>query len=104
LRTLIYRISSYECDFSEENSLQKRRQEIEEAPVVPRINARLLCEGKRFGVSSRGPVLCDNRGYLSLANPCSCRRTARILPARGDLIVEVDRLLLKMMEIAEGVS
>ena len=96
-------MSSYECDYSEENSLQKRKQEIE-AAVVPRINPRLLCEGKRFGVSSRGPVLCDNRGDLSVANPCSCRRTARILPARGDLIVEVDRLLLKTMEIAEGAS
>jgi hypothetical protein len=100
----VYRISSYECDYSEESGLQKRKQEIEEAPVVPRINPRLLCEGKRFGVSSRGPFLCDNRGDLSVANPCSCRRTARILPARGDLIVEVDRVLLKTMEIAEGAS
>ena len=97
-------MSSYECDYSEENSLQKRKQEIEEASVIPRLNPRLFCEGKRFGVSSRGPVLCDNRGDLSLANPCSCRRTARILPARDHLIVEVDRLLLKTMEIAEGAS
>jgi hypothetical protein len=97
-------MSSYERDYSEENGLQKRKQEIEEAPVVPRINPRLLCEGKRFGVSSRGPVLCDNCGDLSLANPYSRRRTARILPARADLIVEVDRLLLKTMEIAEGAS
>jgi hypothetical protein len=97
-------MSSYECDYSEENGLQKRKQEIEEAPVVPRINPRVLCEGKQFGVCSRGAVLCDNRGYLSLANPCSRRRTARIPPARGDLIVKVDRLLLKTMEIAEGAS
>ena len=97
-------MSSYECDYSEENRLQKRKQEIEEAPVVPRNNPRLLCQGKQFGVCSRGAVLCDNRGNLSLANPCSRRRTARILPARGDLIVEVNRLLLKKMEIAEGAS
>jgi hypothetical protein len=58
----------------------------------------------RERVYSRGTVLCDNRGDLSLANPCGCGRTARILPARGDLIVKVDRLLLKTMEIAEGAS
>ena len=100
----VYRTSSYECDHSEENGLQKCKQEVEEAPIVPRINPRLLCEGKQFGVYSRGTVLCNNRGDLSLANPGSRRRTARILPARGDLIVKVDRLLLKTMEIAEGAS
>ena len=95
---------NYECDYSEENSFQTCKQEIKSASVVPRINPRLLCERKQFGVCRRGTVLCDHRGDLSLANPCSCRRIARILPARGDLIVEVDRLLLKTMEIAEGAS
>jgi cell fate (sporulation/competence/biofilm development) regulator YlbF (YheA/YmcA/DUF963 family) len=37
-------MSSYECDYSEENSLQKRKQEIEEASVIPRLNPRLFCE------------------------------------------------------------
>jgi predicted CopG family antitoxin len=49
-------------------------------------------------------VLCDNRGDLSLANPCSGRRITGIFPTRTDLIVEVDQLLLKTMEIAEGAS
>jgi hypothetical protein len=97
-------MSSYECDYSEENGLQKRKQEIEEAPVVPRINPRLLCEGKQFGVCSRGAVLCDNRGDLSLANPYSRRRITGIFPTRTDLIVDVDRLILKTMEIAESAS
>jgi hypothetical protein len=39
-------MSSYECDYSEENGLQKCEQEIEKAPLVPRIDPRLLCEGK----------------------------------------------------------
>jgi hypothetical protein len=43
-------MSSYECDYSEENGLQKCEQEIEKAPLVPRIDPRLFCEGKRFGV------------------------------------------------------
>jgi hypothetical protein len=97
-------MSSYECDYSEENGLQKCKQEIENAPVVPRINPCLFFEGKQFGVCSRGAVLCDNRGDLSLANPCSRRRITGIFPTRTDLIVEVDRLLLKPMEIAEGAS
>ena len=97
-------MSSYECDYSEENGLQKCKQEIERAPVVPRIDPRLLCEGKQFGVCSRGAVLCDNRGDLSLANPFSGRRITGIFPTRTDLIVEVDQLFLKTMEIAEGAS
>jgi hypothetical protein len=97
-------MSSYECDYSEENGLQKCKQEIERAPVVPRIDPRLLCEGKQFGVCRRGAVLCDNRGDLSLANPCSGRRITGIFPTRTDLIVEVDQLFLKTMEIAEGAS
>jgi hypothetical protein len=97
-------MSTYECDYSEENGLQKCKQEIERAPVVPRIDPRLLCEGKQFGVCSRGAVLCDNRGDLSLANLCSGRRITGIFPTRTDLIVEVGRLLLKTVEIAEGAS
>jgi hypothetical protein len=30
-------------------------------------------------------VLCDNRGDLSLANPCRGRRATRVLPARARL-------------------
>ena len=96
------RMFKHERDYSEENGLQKCKQEIERATIVPRIDPRLLCEGKQFGVCSRGAVLCDNRGDLSLANPCSGRRITGIFPTRTDLIVEVDRLLLKTMEIAES--
>ena len=110
------RMFKHERDYSEENSFpriaqrntrEKNRDQwkveenLDHPPVVSRIYPLLLCEGTQFGVRSRSTVLCDNRGDLSLANPCSCRRTARILPARGDLIVEVDRLLLKTMDIAE---
>jgi|SRR5512133_2367716 hypothetical protein len=95
---------NYECDYSEENGFQKCKQEVGKVPLVPRSNSRLLYEGKQFGVCRRGTVLCDHRGDLSLANPCSRRRITRIFPARTDLIVEVDRLLLKTMEIAEGAS
>ena len=113
------RMFKHERDYSEENSFPRIAQrntreknsdqrKVEEnpdhPPVVPRISPHLLCEGTQFGVRSRSTVLCDNRGDLSLANPGSRRRTARILPARGDLIVKVDRLLLKTMEIAEGAS
>ena len=76
---------NYECDYSEENDLQTRKQEIENAPVIPRINPRLRCEGEQFGVYSRGAVLCDNRGDLSLANPCSRSRITGIFPTRTDL-------------------
>jgi hypothetical protein len=95
---------NHECDYSEENGFQKCKQEVGKVPLVPRSNSRLLYEGKQFGVCRRGTVLCDHRGDLSLANPCSRRRITRIFPARTDLIVEVDRLLLKTMEIAEGAS
>ena len=64
---------NYEGDYSEENGLQKCKQEIENASVLARTNSRLFCEGKQFGVLSRGAVLCDNRGNLSLANPRSGR-------------------------------
>jgi hypothetical protein len=95
---------NYECDYSEENGFQTCKQESENASVVPRIDSRLLRDGEQFRVCSRGAVLCDNRGYLSVANPCRRRRAARIFPTRADLIVEVDRLLLKTMEIAESAS
>ena len=78
-------MSSYECDYSKENGLQKRKQEIEKAPLVPRIDPRLLCEGKQFGVCSRGAVLCDNRGDLSVANSCSRRGITGIFPTRTRL-------------------
>ena len=97
-------MSSYECRYSEENRLQNCKQEIEGTPVVPRIDPRLLCEGKQFGVCSRGAVLCDNRGDLSLANPCSGRRITGIFSTCTDVFVDLDRLLLKTMEIAEGAS
>jgi hypothetical protein len=79
---------TYECDYSKKNSFQRCKQEIGNTPIVPRINARLLCEGKQLGVCSRGAVLCDHRGDLSLANPRSRRRIARILPAGTELIVQ----------------
>jgi hypothetical protein len=78
---------SYECDYSEENSLQKCKQEIANAPVIPRINACLPREGKQFGVCRRGVVLCNNRGNLSVADPRSRRRIARMFPARRELTV-----------------
>src|SRR5258707_15078107 len=113
------RMFKHERDYSEENSFpriaqrstreknsgqRKVEENLDHPPVVPRISPHLLCEGTQFGVRSRSTVLCDNRGDLSLANACGCRRITRILPARGDLIVKVDRLLLKTMEIAEGAS
>ena len=111
------RMFSHERDYSEENSFPRNTQgniknsdqrkvekKFEHPSVVPRISAYLLCEGTQLGVCSRGPVLCDNRGDLSLANPCSRRRITGIFPTRTDLIVEVDRLLLKTIEIAEGAS
>ena len=113
------RMFNHERDYSEENSFPRSAQRstreknsdqwkveenLDHPPVVPRINPHLPRERTPFGVRSRSTVLCDNRGHLSLANPGSRRRTARILPARGDLIVKVDRLLLKTMEIAEGAS
>ena len=77
---------NYECDYSEDNSFQTSKQEIKSGSVVARINPRLLCERKQFGVCSGGAVFCDNRGDVSLANPCGRRRTARIFSARTDLI------------------
>ena len=82
-------MSSYECDYGEENGLQKCKQEIEKAPLVSRINRRLLYEGKQLGVCHRGAVICDNRGDLSLANPCSCRRVTGIFPTRARLTTAV---------------
>ncbi len=64
----------HECDYSEENGLQKCKQQIGKAPLAPRHNPRLLREGKQFGVCRGGAVLCDHRSDLSLANPYSRRR------------------------------
>jgi hypothetical protein len=95
---------SYECDYSEENGFQKCKQEIGKSPLVPRSNSHLLYEGKQFGVCRRGTVLCDHRGDLSLANPCSRRRITRIFAARTDVSAEVDQPLLKTMRGAERAS
>ena len=96
----IDRMFNHERDYSEENSFPRNPQgnirkknsgqrKIEEnfdyQSIVPRISARLLCEGKQFGVCSRGAVLCDNRGDLGLANPCGRRRVTGIFPTRTDL-------------------
>jgi hypothetical protein len=93
-------MSSYECDYSEENSFPRGthgsvrekngdqrnvEENLDHPPVVPRISACLLRERKQFGVCPRGAVLCDNRGDLSLANPCRGRRATRVLPARARL-------------------
>jgi len=64
---------NYECDYSEENGLQKCKQETGKALLVPRSNPRLFYEGKQFGVCRRGAV--------SLANPRSHWRAARIFPS-----------------------
>ena len=74
----------------EQNSGQRKVEEnLDHPPVVPRINPLLLCEGTQFGVRSGSTVLCDNRGDLSLANPCRCRRITRVFSARTKLIVRV---------------
>lgn len=77
------RMFKHERDYSEENSFprtarrstreknsgqRKVEENLDHAPVVPRISPHLLCEGTQFGVRSRSTVLCDNRGDLSLAN------------------------------------
>ena len=98
------RIFKHERDYSEENSFprtaqrntreknsdqRKVEENLDHPPVVPRTNPHLLCEGTQFGVRSRSTVLCDNRGDLSLANPCGCRRITRVFSARTKLIVRV---------------
>ena len=76
---------NYECDYSEGNSLQTCKQEIEKSPIIPRISARLFREGKQFGVRRRSAAFCYNRGHLSLANLCRRRRTQRITATRACL-------------------
>src|SRR5882762_5692741 len=98
------RMFKHERDYSEENSFprtaprntreknsdqRKIEENLDHPPVVPRISPHLLCEGTQFGVRSRSTVLCDNRGDLSLANPCGCRRITRVFSARTKLIVRV---------------
>jgi hypothetical protein len=68
------RMSYHERDYSEENSFQTCKRQIENAPVIPRIDPRLLRERKQFGVCRRGAVLCADHGNLRLADPCSRRR------------------------------
>ena len=98
------RMFKHERDYSEENSFpriaqrntreknsdqRKVEENLDHPPVVPRTNPHLLCEGTQFGVRSRSTVLCDNRGDLSMANPCGCRRITRVFSARTKLIVRV---------------
>jgi hypothetical protein len=94
------RMLDHERDYSEENSFPRNTQgsireknrdqrkfeeDLEYPSVVPRISARLLRERKQFGVCTRGAVLCDNRGDLSLANSCRRRRATRVLPEHACL-------------------
>ena len=94
------RMFSHERDYSEENSFPRNTQgntgkknsdqrkvekKFEHPSVVPTINACLLRERKQFGVCSGGVVLCDHCGDLSLANPYSRWRVARLLPERTSL-------------------
>ncbi len=98
------RMFNHERDYSEENSFSRTAQRsireknsdqrkveenLDRPPVVPRINPHLLCERTQFGVRSRGAVLCDNRGDVSLANPYRRRRIAGIFPTRTELIARV---------------
>jgi hypothetical protein len=92
----------HERDYSEENRFprtlrrsirekdsdqRKVEEKLDRPPVVPRISPHLLCKGTQLGVRSRSTVLFDNRGNLSLANPCHRRRITRIFPPRTELIV-----------------
>ena len=98
------RMFEHERDYSEENRFprtaqrsirgkdsdqRKVEEKLDHPPLVPRISPHLLCEGTQVGVRSRSTVFCDNRGDLSLANPCSRRRTTGIFPTRIELIVRV---------------
>ena len=76
-----------QASIREKNSDQRKVEEhLGHPPVVPGISPHLFCERKQFGVRTRSTVLCDNRRDLSLANPRSRRRIARIFPAHPDLI------------------
>jgi hypothetical protein len=94
----------HERDYSEENRFprtaqrsirekdsdqRKVEEKLDHPPLVPRISPHLPGKGAQVGVRSRNPVLCDNRGDLSLANSYSRRRIARVFPARSKLIVRV---------------
>ena len=98
------RMYKHERDYSEENSFPRTAQRntreknsdqwkveenLDHRPVVPRISPHLLCEGTQFGARSRSTILCYNRGDLSLANACGCRRITRVFSARTKLIVRV---------------
>jgi hypothetical protein len=85
----------HERDYSEENSFPRNTQgnirekksgqrtvekKLDQPSFVPRISARLLRKRKQFGVCTRGAVLRDNRGDISLAHPHSRWRTTRVFP------------------------
>jgi len=87
------RMFSHERDYSEENSFPRNTQgnirekksgqrkvekKLDYGSFVPRIGACLLRERKQLGVCTRGAVLRDNRGDISLANPYSRWRAARV--------------------------
>ena len=86
MRRPLYRRAYYECDYGKENGEQTDAEEnIDNAPVIPRIDPELLRERKELGICHRSTALRHHRGDFSVADLRRCRRAERVSPAQREL-------------------
>jgi hypothetical protein len=80
-----FQMFNYERDYGQKNGEMHTQPNVEDPPVIPRINSELFCERKALGIRHRSAAFCHHRRDFGLANCRSGRRDQRISPNYGDL-------------------
>ena len=65
---------NYERDYGQENGETRTEPNMEDPPVIPRINSELFCERKELGICHRSTAFCDHRCDFGLADGHSRQR------------------------------
>jgi hypothetical protein len=76
---------NYERDYGQKNDQTHIEPNMEDPPVIPRINSELFCERKALGICHRSAAFCHHICDFGLANCRSGRRDQRTSPNYGDL-------------------
>jgi DNA-binding transcriptional ArsR family regulator len=64
----------YERDYGQKNGETNTEPNMEDPPVIPRINSELFCERKKLGICHRSAAFCHHRRDFGVADACSRRR------------------------------
>jgi hypothetical protein len=76
---------NYERDYVQKNNETDTEPNVQEPPVVPRINSELFCQRKESGIYHRSAAFRDHRRDFGVAHCRSGWRHERISPKHSDV-------------------